>query len=132
MLANFKKTEDELETDTDRWLFALKDERMTTGKLKIEPFKVVSDIAKSASGNVSLKVFYTELYSDNIEGDKLRRYEMEISETNELRDRILAAGEANGDKIATLRIAKNLKDQNADSQYIATVTGLSVEEIQHI
>jgi hypothetical protein len=43
MLANFDKTVDELETDADRWLFALKDERMATDRSKINPFKEVSD-----------------------------------------------------------------------------------------
>ena len=66
MLANFNKTADELETDTERWLFALKDERMATGKLKIEPFKGVSDIAKTASASEALKQFYAELHTRNI------------------------------------------------------------------
>jgi hypothetical protein len=34
MLAKFNKTVEELETDTDHWLFALKDDRLEAGMVK--------------------------------------------------------------------------------------------------
>jgi len=125
MLANFDKTEDQLTTDTDRWLFALKDERMATGKLKIEPFKGVLDIAKIASGSEALRQFYAELHTRNIGRDRLTEYEEQIQETNARLDRTFVEGEQS----ATLRIAKVLKSQGMEILAIVAATGLSAEVI---
>jgi len=146
MLANFNKTEDQLTTDTERWFFALKDERMATGKLKINPFKEVSDITKTASDSVALKQFYGELHTDGIGRDRLKEYEGKIQETNDRLDRTFAEGEAKGEargevkgeargevkgeQKAALRIAKALKDQNIEVSAIVTATGLSLEVIE--
>jgi len=130
MLANFNKTEDQLTTDTERWLFALKDERMATGKLKINPFKEVSDITKTASDSVALKQFYGELHTDGIGRDRLKEYEGKIQETNDRLDRTFAEGEVEGEQKAALQIAKAFKDQNIEVSVIVTATGLSLEVIE--
>jgi hypothetical protein len=133
MLANFHKTEDELTTITDRWLFALKDERMATGKLKIDPFKSVTDIAKIASDSESLRQFYAELCTSGIGRDMLKGYEEQIQASNARLDRTFAEGKQVGRQVgeqnATLRIAKSLKDQGIDITAIVSATGLSVEVI---
>lgn len=129
MLANFNKTEDQLETVTDRWLFALKDERMATGKLKIDPFKEVSDIAKTASDSEALKQFYAELHTRNMGRDHLKDYEEQIQETNERLERTFAEGEVKGEQNAALRIAKALKSQGMEIVTIVAATGLSSEVI---
>ena len=82
MLANFEKTEDQLTTDTDRWLFALKDERLSLGSTKIEPFKEISDIDKATSKSEALKQFYAELSTSNIGESLLVQYEKGILEEN--------------------------------------------------
>ena len=125
MLANFNKTEDQLATDTDRWLFALKDERMATGKLKIEPFKGILDIAKTASGSEALRQFYAELHTRNIGRYHLTEYEEQIQETNARFERTFMEGEQN----AALRIAKALKSQGMEILTIVAATGLSAEVI---
>jgi hypothetical protein len=71
MLSNFIKTEDELTTDTDRWLYALKDLTLTSSKLKISMFKEISDISKVAYGSHSLEQFYAQLYTESIQEDIL-------------------------------------------------------------
>ena len=96
MLANFNKTADELLTDTDRWLYALKDERMTTGKLKIEPFKDVLDIQKTAFESEALKQFYAELHKSNIGQDLLKEYEEQIQADNSRLARTFTEGEQIG------------------------------------
>lgn len=96
MLANFSKTADELSTDADRWLYALKDERMSTGKLKIEPFKDVVDIQKTAFENEALKLFYAELHKSSIGMDLLKVYQEQIQEDNHRLERSFTEGEQIG------------------------------------
>ena len=133
MLANFKKTEDELVTDTDRWLFALKDERLSSAKAKMDLYKDVSDIEKATSGSVPLRRFYAHLYPRNIREDLLTRYEKKFQLSNEIFALYIAEAEARGVAEArdtTLRIAKSLKDAGSEPTVIALHTGLSLEEIQ--
>lgn len=133
MLANFQKEADELETVTDRWLFALKDERMSTGKKKNDPFKPVSDIATAASGSIALKQFYAELLPRNIRNNLLIRFEAEIAERNASLDRLCVEWKQKGLEEGLRRIteiAKVLKNQGImDILNIAVVTGLSADVI---
>jgi len=128
MLANFNKTADELETDTERWLFALKDERMATGKLKIEPFKGVADIAKTASASEALKQFYAELHTRNIGRDRLTEYEEQIQETNERLARTFAEGEV----VGLQKAARLMKAEGMSTEAIARCTGLAAEVIESL
>jgi hypothetical protein len=156
MLANFHKTADQLETDTDRWLFALKDESVGTGKLKMNPFKEVSDNGKITSESKALKLFYAELHTKNIGRDLIVEYEKQIGrdliveyekqvgETNDRLEREFAKGSADGfakgsadgfareqkgEQNAALRIAKCFKSQGLEILAIAAATGLSADII---
>jgi hypothetical protein len=130
MLAKFNKTEDQLTTDTERWFFALKDERMATGKLKINPFKEVSDIAKTASGSEALKQFYAELYTDGIGRDCLKEYEEKIQETNDRLDRTFAEGKARGKARGVEKVARLMKAENMTIEAFIKCTGLTAEVIE--
>ena len=117
---------------------------MATGKLKINPFKNVPDIAKLASGSEALKLFYAELSTDNIGNELLTTYEQRVVEDNARLHRTFVQGKAEGlveglaeglvegQKMATFRMVKSLKDQQFEPSAIATATGLSLEEIERI
>ena len=129
MLANFNKTADELETVTDRWLFALKDERMTTGKLKIDPFKDVLDIAKSASGSEALRQFYAELHTRNIGRDCLTEYEEKIREENDRLTRMFKTGKAEGQREAQTETVVRMRSLQMEDTRICQSLGISAQEL---
>jgi hypothetical protein len=136
MLANFNKTADELLTDTDRWLYALKDERMTTGKLKIEPFKDVLDIQKTAFESEALKQFYAELHKSNIGHDLLKEYEEQIQADNFRLERTFIEGKAEGKiegKIEERRVvALKMISSNMSDELIVQVVGITPEELDEL
>ena len=129
MLSNFRKTIDQLETNLDRWLFALKDEELSTGIPRINPFKNISDIATVAYGSQALQLFYSELYIKNIESNSFDTYSRIMQQTNETFDQLFAAG-CHRDGI--FRIVKSLKEQQIEPSVIAMATGISVEEIEQV
>jgi hypothetical protein len=97
MLNNFNKTSDQLENDFDRWIYALKDSRMsTTGKDKIDPFRSIPDIKKTAGDSYALRQFYTELNTRNIGKDILNEYVKQIRETNDRLDHMFIEGKTEG------------------------------------
>jgi hypothetical protein len=126
MLANFNKTAEELETDTDRWLFALKDDNMASGKSRIHPFKVVSDISKAASENEGLRQFYAELHTKNMGKDFLFEYDKQMQALYDHDACVFAEGKLDG----ILGVAKACKTQGMEISAIVTVTGLSAEVIE--
>ena len=129
MLANFNKTENDLETDTDRWLFALKDERMASGKLKINPFKDVSDIVKLTSNNKALGQFYAELHTSSIGRDCLKEFEEKIQESNERLERMLDEGQKMGQKVEAKKTAERMKSLRIDDTIICNSLGISAQEL---
>jgi PD-(D/E)XK nuclease family transposase len=133
ILANFNKTADELETDTERWLFALKNERMATGPFEIEPFKGVSDIAKTASESEALKQFYAELYTGNIGRDRLTEYVKRIEETNERFARHMQEAFEEGKVLGRQeKMARLMKTEGVSTEAIAICTGLAAEVIESL
>jgi hypothetical protein len=140
MLANFNKAADELLTDTDRWLYALKDERMTTGKLKIEPFKDVLDIQKTAFESEALKQFYAELHKSNIGHDLLKEYEEQIQADNSRLERTFIEGKTEGEQIGIERgkaeerrkIALNMLSSNMSDELIIQFSGIISEELDEL
>lgn len=82
-LANFHKKETELGTDLDRWLFALKDEKLQGGSVGvIDAYKHVRSIDNQAAISSSIKRFYQILNKDSIGGEQLREYEESIATLN--------------------------------------------------
>jgi len=140
MLANFHKTEGQLETATDRWLYSLKDENMASAKLKINPFKEISNIATAASDNEPLKQFYAVLHTKNIGLDILQKYKVQIQEANSLLDQSFVEGLEEGkhigleegvkrEKRATLLI---LQGQKCDTQTILQILRVNEQQLQEL
>jgi predicted transposase/invertase (TIGR01784 family) len=136
MLANFNKTADELDSDFDRWMYALKDERMFSGKTKIEPFKSVSDIKKTASDSGALRQFYSQLHTRNIGNDVLIDYEKQIQETNDRLNRMFIEGKEEGEQVGIARrnreIALKMLAKNKTDTEILELTGLTLSELNEL
>ena len=84
MLDLFKKTEDQLEDDQDRWLFALKDDRLKSGKSKIPKFKHVHSRRKTTGSRRPLVRFYTSLNKNSIGQEALTEYVETITKVNSI------------------------------------------------
>ena len=96
MLDLFKKGEEELSTDLDRWLFALKDVRLRTGKDKIPKYKHVHPTERMTANREPLLRFYTKLNKSGIGRDLLSEYEEAIDQVNAILERREARARAEG------------------------------------
>jgi predicted transposase/invertase (TIGR01784 family) len=136
MLANFNKTLDELESDFDRWMYALKDERMSSGKTKIEPFKPISDIGKTVSNSDALRQFYSQLHTRNIGKDVLIDYEKQINEINDRLNRVFIDGKNEGEQIGIAKgkaeVALKMLAKKFDDETIMECSGLTIEELTEL
>ena len=142
-MPKFNKTEEELETHFDKWLFAIKnlyklDE--IPGKLQEKVFERFFEIAEIAHMNPDERTTYEsslKYYRDmnNVvatakdEGwDKgLAKGLAEGLAEGEAKG--LAEGEAKGKKEQAIEIADNCITQGMDCEAIAQITGLSLAEI---
>jgi hypothetical protein len=79
--ANFNKTLDELDSDFDRWMYALNDKDMSS--VRIHPIKSIADINKTVGDNEALYQFYIQLRKRNINQDVLYDYLKQILIINE-------------------------------------------------
>ena len=109
---------------------------MTTGKLKIEPFKDVVDIQKTASESEALKQFYAELHKSNIRQDLLKEYEEQIQADNSRLEKSFAEGEKIGIEkgkaeerrsIALAMLASSMTDE-----LIIQFSGITPEELEEL
>ena len=57
-LANFNKDINELKDKRDQWLYALKDPGLSTGKSRIDKFKIIDPLEKAVEGNEDVARFY--------------------------------------------------------------------------
>ena len=132
MLDNFNKTADQLADDMDRWLYALKDERMSSGKIKIEMLKEVSDIVKLASTNESLKQFYTELHTSNIGQERLIKFQQQVQEDNARLDRMFTAGYEEGKKKANRKVIVGMRAIPLSDELICQALKITEQELQDL
>ena len=132
MLANFHKTEYQLETMMDRWLFALKDESMATGREKINAFKVISDITSSASDSEALKRFYAGLHVRSVGKDILTDYEKEVKFINDRDDRKKADWKAEGRIEGEIEVMMKMRAAGMQDAEIARIVKLTEEQFQEL
>jgi len=136
MLANFNKTADQLADDMDRWLYALKDERMASGKIKIEMFKQVPDIVKTASANEPLKQFYTELHTSNIGQDRLLVFQQRVEEDNARLDKMFTEGHEEGEKVGEKKAKRaaiqRMQNKQMKPDDICDILGISEQQLEEI
>ena len=145
-MPKFKKTEEELETNFDKWLFVLKNLPNLMNRperLQEKVFKKLFEIAEIANFTKeqlddyeeSLKVYrdmkgVIETAKD--EGIELGKAEgIEIGKVEGIQIG-RAEGEEIGEKRAKIEIAKSMINKGLDNETISEITGLSAEEIQKL
>ncbi|WP_316812588.1 Rpn family recombination-promoting nuclease/putative transposase [Pedobacter heparinus] len=120
-LPGFNKTEKELKTDEDKWLFCIKH----MGDLKDIPVSLKDD-------EIFNKLFKIAEVS-NLTPAEMNAYQqsLKIKRDNYNHDQyILQQGEAKGEHKKAVEMALKLKHKNMPQVEIAELTGLTVEEIE--
>jgi predicted transposase/invertase (TIGR01784 family) len=125
-MPKFNKTEDELETNYDKWLYLLKNLarlQNASPKLQERVFKKAFEIAEIAN--------YTR--------EEFRNYQDSVKYYRDLKNVVdtaikegTAQGKAEGKAEKTLEIALKMKKLNVEIETIITATGLSREEIEKL
>ncbi len=125
-MPKFNKTEDELETNYDKWLYLLKNLarlQNASPKLQERVFKKAFEVAEIAK--------YTR--------EEFRSYQDSVKYYRDLKNVVdtaikegTAQGKAEGRAETTLEIALNMKNLHVDTETIITATGLSREEIEKL
>ena len=129
-MPKFNKTEDELETMFDKWMFVLHN----LGRLLDRP--------KALQDRVFQKLFEQAEIARYSDLERRRYFESQkeywdnysIMTTAEKKGRAegLAEGEAKGRTDERFAIARNLKNMNLPTADIAKATGLTAEEIDRL
>jgi predicted transposase/invertase (TIGR01784 family) len=118
----FKKSEDELETHFDKWIYFLKN---------LESFDKIPDILKET---VFEKAFH-EAELANMTSDQYEQYQESLMTYVEVKEVIKTAendGIEIGEKKKAIEIAKELKRLRVDVEIIIQSTGLSKSEIEKL
>ena len=133
-MPKFKKTEDELETLFDKWLYALKNlprllERPAALQERI--FKKFFDVAQTAnlSKEEYAKYFESEKIYHDLDG-AFRTASAKGMEKGRAKGR--AEGRAEGELNKAMETARNMKADGMAAELIAKYTGLTVEEIKQL
>ncbi len=132
-MPKFNKTEDELETQFDKWLYVLRNLQNLTSrpaKLQERIFSKLFDQAEVANFSKEQLESYEEsikIYRDFRNIMETAKEEAEAKGRAEGR----AEGEQIGEKRAKIEIAKNLLDV-LDDEMISRKTGLTISEIQKL
>jgi len=137
-MPKFNKTEDELETRMDKWLFAIKNLYKLDdipGKLREKVFERFFEIAEIAhmdpdertSYESSLK-YYRDM-NNVVETAKGEGWDEGLAEGIE---KGLQEGLKEGRKAQAVEIAKNCLKNGMDIKTIAQITGLSTDEIEKL
>lgn len=133
-MPKFKKTEDELKTKFDKWLYVLKNLpylESYPAKLRDRIFKKVFEVSEIAAFTNEERL----AYEDSI---KVYRDFKNVVDTARSEGRIegedigLKKGRIEGEKTKALSIAKNLKNKGFSVPDIKDATGLSLLEINEL
>lgn len=117
-LPKFKKTEEELQTLVEKWVFFIKNAE----NLNVIPASVNDEGLKSA---------YQEADRHTWTKEELEEYEYaRMRETDEVAEKLLVEEKAKMQE--KLEIAKNAIVEGSKNEFISKITGLSVEQIEHL
>lgn len=139
MLGNFKKSEAELVTDLDRWLYTLKDNSLSSGVDRIPTYKTISDIRCVTGDDVGLKDFYRDLDKRTVQSaGELDQYERGILEVNAIMAhrmqeeyaKGIEKGVEKGQSERNIEIARRMLAEKMDVELIVKITGMTEEQIR--
>jgi len=122
----FTKTESELETQKDKWLFFLKnleDFEDIPSVLRMPVFEKAFETAEYVKYSPAMQ----EAYQNNL---KVYRDNRNVVETAQIEGE--AKGRAEGEIHKAIEIAQNMKKEGFDMAMMIKMTGLSVEEIERL
>ena len=146
MLAHFNKAEEQLETVEDKWLYAFKDEMLSSGVKRIPVYKHIYNLDKTQdNGNSGLFDFYQTLNKEVVRmtGD-LEHYEQEIINVNAILEQReqkarmegkaegLVEGEAKGKAEERRNIAVKMLSKKKEDNEILELSGLTSEELEEL
>lgn len=131
MLGNFKKSEDELITDLDRWLYTLKDSSLSSGVDRIPTYKTIRNIRDVTGDDVGLKDFYHDLDKRTVQSvGELDQYERGILEVNAIMANRMQEEYARGQSEKNMDIARRMLAEGMSIELIIKLTGVTEEQIR--
>ena len=125
-MPKFKKTEEELETHFDKWLFVFKH----LSRLQSRPQKLQDKIFEKLFESAEIAKFTSEEREAYEESLKYYRDIKNIVDTSREEGKI--EGKIEGKVERSIEIAKQLKKNGVSPQIIQQSTGLSMEEIDQL
>lgn len=134
MLGNFNKSESDLTSSLDRWLYAFKDENLASGVSRIPTYKHIENIHSVEGDDANLTSFYHTLNKRVVfmTGD-LEKFEKNIAEVNMALDTLKAKERMEGREEGVQREKRSTVHQmllaECSVDLIAKVTKLSEAEI---
>ena len=129
-LPKFNKTEDELENMMDKWIYALKN----ISRLLDKPAALQERIFTRFFELADIKKFSPEDMLQYEASLKAYRDNNNIMQTAEDKgvEKGIAIGRKEGEKNKALEIARNLKAAGMPAEQIASITGLTADEIEKL
>ena len=117
-LEKFNKTETELVTMLDKWLFVLKN----LSNLMSRPAQLQERVFTKLFEAAEIAKF---------DSNELRSYEQSINAYRDIKNSLDTA-KKEGIAEGVVKTARNLKQMGIDVSQISKATGLSIEEIEHL
>ena len=123
---SFTKTEEECETNFDKWIFILKNMEA----LDRMPFKAYKPIFEKLEKIVDISALSKE---DRMRYDRsIRNYRDTLATLSFAEQKGLDRGLEKGEKRKQIEIARNMKAEGFDTMVIIKVTGLSAKEVEQL
>lgn len=126
-LDKFEKSEEQLETDEEKWIFFFKviaNALEIPKALQTGPFKQACDLLNLMTKSTQERMEYTNMIL--AEQSMKSTYEAERAKAEAKAE---AKGKAEGERKAKIELAKNLLADKMPAEKVATLTGLSIEEL---
>lgn len=117
-MPKFNKTEEELETQFDKWMYVLKN----LPNLQKRPQKLQEKVFKKLFQTAELAKFTPK---------QMEEYEDSLKYYRDLKNSFDTA-RSDGRKEKSIEIAKNMISEGMDSTMISRLTGLTVEEVEQL
>ena len=132
MLAQFKKTEEELKTDKDRWLYALKEKALQQGSSAIPAYKKVHSWEKATGEDKGLAVFYEALKKRDLDQKLQKEYERQLTLYNQNMSRVETLALEKGRQETLTEVVLNMIGSRVDDKIILKTTGLRQKELEEL
>lgn len=130
----FKKTEEECETNFERWIYVLNNME-TLNRMPFKARKAVFEKLEEIADVGALSEKERELYDNSVKVYRDYLVTMDAAKREGRAEGITEGrkeGITEGRELAQIEIARNLKEKGLDPAFIAETTSLGLEEIQKL